>query len=176
MPGGATEAVIELHRPPRLLFAGQNATLPEANLIRFRLGHNDGLTMSLQAKAPGGQIVTKPVDLTVDFAAALGHRREAYERLLDDAMDGRRHRFAREDTIEEEWRIVEPILDHSDRPAPLLQRHLGTLRRRRSHRRMARRLHPTTDQLGSSQLIISSVPIRAAPLSTHAESWQDAAS
>jgi hypothetical protein len=33
-------------------------------------------------------------------------------------MDGRRHRFAREDTIEEEWRIVEPILDHSDRPAP----------------------------------------------------------
>ncbi len=118
MPGGATEAVIELHRPPRLLFAGQSATLPEANLIRFRLGHNDGLTMSLQAKAPGVHIVTQPVDLTVDFAAALGHRQEAYERLLDDAMDGRRHRFAREDTIEEEWRIVEPILDHSDRPAP----------------------------------------------------------
>jgi glucose-6-phosphate 1-dehydrogenase len=118
MPGGATEAVIELHRPPRLLFAGQTAALPEANLIRFRLGHNDGLTMSLQAKAPGAQIVTQPVDLNVDFAAALGHRQEAYERLLDDAMDGRRHRFAREDTIEEEWRIVEPILDHSDRPSP----------------------------------------------------------
>jgi glucose-6-phosphate 1-dehydrogenase len=117
MPGGATEAVIELHRPPRLLFAGQTAALPEANLIRFRLGHNDGLTMSLQAKAPGAQIVTQPVDLNVDFAAALGHRQEAYERLLDDAMDGRRHRFAREDTIEEEWRIVEPILDHSDRPS-----------------------------------------------------------
>jgi glucose-6-phosphate 1-dehydrogenase len=118
MPGGATEAVIELHRPPRLLFAGQTAALPEANLIRFRLGHNDGLTMSLQAKAPGVQTVTQPVDLNVDFAAALGHRQEAYERLLDDAMDGRRHRFAREDTIEEEWRIVEPILDHTDRPSP----------------------------------------------------------
>jgi glucose-6-phosphate 1-dehydrogenase len=118
MPGGSTEAVIELHRPPRLLFAGQNAALPEANLIRFRLGHNDGLTMSLQAKAPGVQTVTQPVDLNVDFADALGHRQEAYERLLDDAMDGRRHRFAREDTIEEEWRIVEPILDHTDRPSP----------------------------------------------------------
>jgi glucose-6-phosphate 1-dehydrogenase len=118
MPGGATEAVIELHRPPRLLFAGQTAALPEANLIRFRLGHNDGLTMSLQAKAPGVQTVTQPVDLNVDFADALGHRQEAYERLLDDAMDGRRHRFAREDTIEEEWRIVEPILDHADRPSP----------------------------------------------------------
>jgi glucose-6-phosphate 1-dehydrogenase len=118
MPGNATEAVVELHRPPRLLFAGQNAVLAEANLIRFPLGHNDGLTMSLQAKAPGIQTVTQPVDLNVDFAAALGHRQEAYERLLDDAMDGRRHRFAREDTIEEEWRIVEPILDHSDRPSP----------------------------------------------------------
>ena len=118
MPGGATEAVIELRRPPRLLFAGQGAALPEPNLIRFRLGHSDGLTMSLQAKAPGVQTITQTVDLDVDFASALGHRQEAYERLLDDAMDGRRHRFAREDTIEEEWRIVEPILDHADRPAP----------------------------------------------------------
>jgi len=118
MPGGVTEADIELHRPPRLLFAGHSAALPEANLIRFRLGHNDGLTMSLQAKAPGAQTVTQPVDLNVDFADALGHRQEAYERLLDDAMDGRRHRFAREDTIEEEWRIVEPILDHAHRPSP----------------------------------------------------------
>jgi len=118
MPGGVTEADIELHRPPRLLFAGHSAALPEANLIRFRLGHTDGLTMSLQAKAPGVPMVTQPVDLNVDFAAALGHRQEAYERLLDDAMDGRRHRFAREDTIEEEWRIVEPILDHTDRPSP----------------------------------------------------------
>jgi glucose-6-phosphate 1-dehydrogenase len=84
MPGGVTEADIELHRPPRL-FAGHSAALPEANLIRFRLGHTDGLTMSLQAKAPGVQTVTQPVDLNVDFAAALGHRQEAYERLLDDA-------------------------------------------------------------------------------------------
>ena len=52
MPGGATEAVIELHRPPRLLFAGQTAALPEANLIRFRLGHNDGLTMSFAGESP----------------------------------------------------------------------------------------------------------------------------
>ncbi|MET3803547.1 glucose-6-phosphate 1-dehydrogenase [Nakamurella sp. UYEF19] len=118
MPGGATEAVIELRRPPRLLFTGHDAALPDANLIRFRLGSNDGLTMTLQAKAPGIATITQSVDLNVDFAAALGHRQEAYERLLDDAMDGRRHRFAREDTIEQEWRIVEPILDHQERPSP----------------------------------------------------------
>jgi len=118
MPGSATEAVIELRRPPRLLFAGHDAAMPAANLVRFRLGHNDGVTMSVQAKAPGSRTVSQPVDLSVDFDEALGHRREAYERLLDDALDGRRHRFAREDTIEEEWRIVEPILDLPDRPIP----------------------------------------------------------
>jgi glucose-6-phosphate 1-dehydrogenase len=118
MPGTATEAVIELKRPPRLLFAGHDAELPEANLVRFRLGHGDGVTMSVQAKSPGSQTTSQTVDLSVDFATALGHRQEAYERLLDDAMDGRRHRFAREDTIEQEWRIVEPVLDSTDRPAP----------------------------------------------------------
>ena len=118
MPGSATEAVIELRRPPRLLFAGQAADVPSTNLVRFRLGHSDGVTLSVQAKAPGARTLTQPVDLNVDFESALGHRREAYERLLDDAMDGRRHRFAREDTIEEEWRIVDPILDLPDRPVP----------------------------------------------------------
>ncbi len=118
MPGSATEAVVELRRPPRLLFAGHDADVPSTNLVRFRLGHSDGVTLSVQAKAPGSQTVTQPVDLTVDFESTLGHRKEAYERLLDDAMDGRRHRFAREDTIGEEWRIVDPILDLTDRPVP----------------------------------------------------------
>ena len=118
MPGSATEAVVELRRPPRLLFAGQDADIPSTNLVRFRLGHSDGVTLSVQAKAPGARTVTQPVDLRVDFDSALGHRREAYERLLDDAMDGRRHRFAREDTIGEEWRIVDPVLDLPDRPVP----------------------------------------------------------
>ncbi len=118
MPGTATEAVVELRRPPRLLFAGLDAHLPDANLVRFRLGHSDGLTMSVQAKSPGAATRSQRVDLSVDFDAALGHRQEAYERLLDDAMDGRRHRFAREDTIDEEWRIVSPILDLPERPVP----------------------------------------------------------
>jgi glucose-6-phosphate 1-dehydrogenase len=118
LPGTATEAVIELRQPPRMLFAGHDALPPEANLIRFRLGHDDGVTMSVQAKSPGSQSLSQPVNLGVDFDTVLGHRQEAYERLLDDAMDGRRHRFAREDTIEQEWRIVAPILDSTTEPLP----------------------------------------------------------
>jgi glucose-6-phosphate 1-dehydrogenase len=121
MPGTATEAVVQLRRPPRLLFAEKDAPLPEANLLRFRLGHSDGVTLSVQAKSPGTQTISQPVDLGVDFDTALGHRQEAYERLLHDAMDGRRHRFAREDTIAEEWRIVSSILDVPERPVPYYQ-------------------------------------------------------
>jgi glucose-6-phosphate 1-dehydrogenase len=54
--------------------------------------------------------------LAVDFASALGHRQEAYERLLADALDGDPRRFAREDMVEEAWRIVQPVLDH---PGPV---------------------------------------------------------
>ena len=118
LPGSATEAVIELHRPPRLLFAGQRAGVPEANRLHLRLGHGDGVTLSMQAKVPGPDMVTQEVALDVDFEDALGLRREAYERLLRDAIVGLRHRFAREDTIDEEWRIVDPILERDDRPRP----------------------------------------------------------
>lgn len=121
LPGTATEAVVELRRPPRMLFTGNGSAVPQPNLIRFRLGHHDGVTISVQAKSPGSATVSQPVDLSVDFDTALGHRQEAYERLLDDALHGRRHRFAREDTIDEEWRIVEPILDLPDRPIPYYQ-------------------------------------------------------
>jgi glucose-6-phosphate 1-dehydrogenase len=118
LPGSATEAVIELRRPPRLLFAGARAGVPEANRLHFRLGHGDGVTLSMQAKAPGREMVTQEVALDVDFEDALGQRREAYERLLADALHGLRHRFAREDTIDEEWRIVDPLLERAERPLP----------------------------------------------------------
>ena len=125
MPGAATEAVIELHQPPRLLFGGEGAGNPASNRLHFRLGHSDGVTFHMQAKVPGPEMVTKEVELNVDFASALGYRREAYERLLEDAIMGLRHRFAREDTIAEEWRIVDPIIDADSRPLPYYKKTWG---------------------------------------------------
>src|SRR6185369_3041597 len=71
MPGGAREAVLEVHRPPRLLLAGQAAALPEANLIPVPTRAYHGLTISLRAEAPGVRTVTQPVDLDIDLAAHL---------------------------------------------------------------------------------------------------------
>ena len=106
----ATEAVIELQSPPRLLFDEAGGPTPERNLIRLRLGTSDGVTFQLQAKTPGPHLDSQSMNVSVDFAAALGDRREAYERLLGDAIVGSPRRFAREDAVEQMWRIVDPAL------------------------------------------------------------------
>ena len=106
----ASEAVIELQAPPRLLFDEAGGPTPERNLIRLRLGKHDGVSFSLQAKTPGPDLDSQSVEVAVDFAAALGDRREAYERLLGDALIGSPRRFAREDVVEQQWRIVDSAL------------------------------------------------------------------
>ncbi len=107
----ATEAVVTLKRPPRMLFDEAGGDEPKPNLIRFRLGKSDGVTFTVQAKTPGPHLDSEDVDLSCDFAAALGERREAYERLLDDAIEGELRRFARQDEVEETWRVVQPAID-----------------------------------------------------------------
>ena len=70
--------------------------------------------LHLHAKAPGDELVTQPVDLEVSYDEVFGRREEAYQRLLEDAMDGDARRFGREDSLDEQWRIVEQVLEHHD--------------------------------------------------------------
>jgi glucose-6-phosphate 1-dehydrogenase len=112
----ASEAVVELRRPPRMLFDEAGGDPPGRNLIRLRLGTRDGVTFALQAKTPGPHLDSQEVDIGVDFAAALGERQEAYERLLGDAIAGSPRRFARQDIVELTWRVVQPALDQ---PTPV---------------------------------------------------------
>ena len=112
----ATEAVIEFQPPPRLLFDEAGGPPPGRNLVRLRLGRQDGVTFTLQAKTPGPHLDSQDVDIAVDFAAALGERSSAYERLLGDAIRGSNRRFARQDVVEETWRVIQPVLDE---PGPV---------------------------------------------------------
>jgi len=107
------EVIVEFKQPPRMLFAESQAGSP--NVLRFRLGKNDGVDIELMAKAPGDKLETLPVQLNVEFSAALGDRQEAYERLLRAAMAGDHMRFARIDSVLETWRILEPII-HGEVP------------------------------------------------------------
>ena len=102
------EVIIEFKQPPRMLFAESQAGAP--NILRFRLGKKDGVDIELQAKSPGDSLSTQPVQLNVEFSAALGERQEAYERLLRAAMAGDQMRFTRIDSVLETWRILENVI------------------------------------------------------------------
>ncbi|MEO6126218.1 MAG: glucose-6-phosphate dehydrogenase [Ilumatobacteraceae bacterium] len=114
----ANEVVVEFKEPPAMLFDEAGGPPPARNLVRFRLGKHDGVTFSLQAKTPGQHLDSENVDISVDFAAALGDRQEAYERLLDDALAGLPRRFARQDVVELTWRIIQPALDNPGQVHP----------------------------------------------------------
>ena len=112
----ALEVIIEFKQPPRMLFVESQAGVP--NVLRFRLGKNDGVDIELQAKSPGDELSTEPVNLTVNFSAALGERQEAYERLLRAAMAGDHMRFTGIDSVLETWRIVEGVINNEPHLSP----------------------------------------------------------
>jgi glucose-6-phosphate 1-dehydrogenase len=111
-----TEARIEFREPPSLLF--NHADVPPApNILRLRMKPDELITLTMQAKEPGIGMVARPVDLQVDYEAALGGEgADAYERLLGDALAGDPRLFARQDGVEEAWRIVADVLDPEDSP------------------------------------------------------------
>ena len=125
LPVTQTEAIVEFNAPPRLLFAPEGAATPHPNHILFRLNTDQGVTFGLQVKQAGEELVAESADLDMSFsddhdAKGASRRREAYQRLLEDAMVGDARRFAREDGIDQQWRIVDDVLqDHE--PVELYQ-------------------------------------------------------
>ncbi|MBA2321553.1 MAG: glucose-6-phosphate dehydrogenase [Deltaproteobacteria bacterium] len=117
MPVTATEAVVEFLPPPKRMFTDSEAE-PKPNQLRFRLGKNDGVSLHLQAKLPGPSLISKDVSLQVSHDAVFGGRPGAYERLLGEAIEGDTRFFARQDAVEEAWRIVGPGLESPPRALP----------------------------------------------------------
>jgi glucose-6-phosphate 1-dehydrogenase len=115
MATNSTEAVVVFRESPPLPFSSK-AVPPEANRLVFRIGPEDGVDLLVQTKLPGEGIVLATTPLTVDYENIFGRIPLAYERVLFDALEGNRSQFAREDAVEEAWRIVGRICDPSDRP------------------------------------------------------------
>jgi glucose-6-phosphate 1-dehydrogenase len=108
MEATRTEAVVELRTPPSMLFAAEGSPAPHPNHIRFRLNSDTGVTFGLQVKQAGEDLVAEDADLEMSFSHD-ERRREAYQRLLEDAMEGDARRFARDDGIDQQWRIVDGV-------------------------------------------------------------------
>jgi glucose-6-phosphate 1-dehydrogenase len=119
LPVTATEVLVELKRPPVALFPDCAAAPP--NRFRFRLSPHVVLSLGARAKLPGEAMRGEDVELTAchDRTDEMG----PYERLLRDAMRGDQMLFARQDSVEEAWRVVEPVLGNM---TPLFEYESGT--------------------------------------------------
>jgi glucose-6-phosphate 1-dehydrogenase len=117
LPLTAAEVVVEFHRPPREVFDGQGAR----SHVRMRIGPDVCVAMGLHVKRPGERMIGEDVELML--AEHPAELTPPYQRLLGDAMRGDSDLFGREDVVDAQWRIVEPILDE---PPPCHEYEPGT--------------------------------------------------
>jgi glucose-6-phosphate 1-dehydrogenase len=113
LPTTCTEVRVTLRPPPQHVFAGIEMEPGPPNYLRFRLGPDAEIALGSRSRKPGDDprdgIDGETVELFVCENSSEGL--EPYERLLGDAVDGDPTLFAREDEVEEGWRIVQPLLD-----------------------------------------------------------------
>ena len=103
-----TELRVIFNSPPRIGIA-HNA-IPKSDEIVIRIDPQGGACFLLEAKQPGEDSL-RQIDLDLLFEQELGDQPGPYERLLGDALSGDPGHFAREDMVEETWRIVQPLID-----------------------------------------------------------------
>jgi len=104
LPVTATEVLVTLKRPPLRKLSPR-----DANYFRFRLSPDVIIAIGAQIKRPGEIMVTEPTELKL-VQRPEGEEMDAYERLLGDAMAGDHLLFTRQDAVEAQWAIVQPIL------------------------------------------------------------------
>jgi glucose-6-phosphate 1-dehydrogenase len=106
LPMTDTEVMVEFRRPPLELFG---ELIPaRSNHLRLHLGPDVRIELGLRVKIPGEQLIGEDVKLEAANRPMSG--RPPYERLLGDATEGETELFAREDAVEAEWRVVDPVL------------------------------------------------------------------
>jgi glucose-6-phosphate 1-dehydrogenase len=103
-------------RAPRLAFLG-GPSYPDPNHLVLRISPDPGLRLVMLSKASDGKAV-RDVHLDLSFAEELGRPPEPYERLIHDALVADYTLFSREGSVEEAWRVLEPLLKEPPEPEP----------------------------------------------------------
>jgi glucose-6-phosphate 1-dehydrogenase len=113
LAANAFEIRVQFKRPIRDIY-------PESGLpceyMRFRIGPDVTIhALGMRVKKPGEAMLGEEVELLASESQA--HDLLPYERLLGDAFKGDANLFARQDSIEQQWRIVDPVLNMSTAPS-----------------------------------------------------------
>jgi glucose-6-phosphate 1-dehydrogenase len=118
LPVTATEVIARLKRPPAI-FPDYD---PKHNYIRFRLSPDPVIAIGSEVKEEGEHLTGCPVELIATQSCG-GEALLPYEELLGDAMVGNQTWFARQDYVEEAWRILDPVIKN---PPPVHAYQPGT--------------------------------------------------
>jgi glucose-6-phosphate 1-dehydrogenase len=118
LPVTCTEVMARLRKPPATNMTDRDA---QQNYLRFRISPQMTIALAVSVAPPSGVGKREGVELLACRHPQPGEM-EAYERVLTDAMAGDATLFARQDYVEEAWRIVDPILQAAT-PAYLYQPH-----------------------------------------------------
>jgi len=105
LPVTCTEVVVRLRQPPTM-FHGFDL---EPNYCRLRISPDVTIAIGANVIAPGTETQSESAEM-VGTRLPRADEMDAYERVLGDAMQGDATLFAREDYVEEAWRIVDPVL------------------------------------------------------------------
>ena len=114
LPVTATEVRVVMRRPPQAVFG--EAEPRDADYFRFRLSPDMSISLGTRAKKPGEAMVGEAVELYASHHS--GTERPPYQRLIGDAVRGDQSLFAREDSVEAAWRVVDGVLDLEAPPYP----------------------------------------------------------
>jgi glucose-6-phosphate 1-dehydrogenase len=104
LPVTSTEVVCRLRKPPSLI----PADVLRSNYLRFRISPDVAIAMGMTVMS-ADETTVEPAEMIAGEQPS-AEEMDAYERVLGDAMAGDPTLFAREDYVEEAWRIVDPIL------------------------------------------------------------------
>jgi glucose-6-phosphate 1-dehydrogenase len=105
LPVTCTEVMVRLHRPPSVF----PTSSPSPNHFRFRISPEVVGAFGMTVMDPEEKMIGQSAELLMRHQPSAGEM-DAYERVLGDAMEGDATLFAREDNVEEAWRIVDPVL------------------------------------------------------------------
>jgi glucose-6-phosphate 1-dehydrogenase len=105
LPVTCTEVLVRLRRPPTIYHS--QALKP--NHLRLRISPDVTIALGMMTLTPEDEAAGQAVEMLVSHHPQAGEM-DAYERLLGDAMAGDATLFAREDYVEEAWRIIDPAL------------------------------------------------------------------
>jgi len=109
LPVTATEVYVRFRPPASDVFGLMTSNGPAVNALHFRLNPSARISLTLAGKKPGAGWQVREERLS--FAEHPASDLRPYDRLIGAALAGDRELFARQDTVEAAWRVVDPVLD-----------------------------------------------------------------